>query len=98
MDGRRPVYKHLSMQRQLNRALSILSISCELWKLKINTSKTVYIIPTLSPEHTSTTLHQQLQVVAIQKDNKVSWCSSRSKTVNENPSSYQGPVGLIVLV
>ena len=35
--------KHfLYMQRQLNKALSVLSIFCELWKLKINT--TVYSI------------------------------------------------------
>ena len=70
--------KHfLYMQRQLNRALSILSIFCELWKLKINTSKTVYSIFTLSPVHTRTTLHLQLQGVTIQKDNNPKYLGVR---------------------
>ena len=61
--------KHfLQMQRLLNRALSILSIYCELWKLKINTSKTVYSIFTLSPVHIRTTLHLKVQGTNIQKD------------------------------
>ena len=70
--------KHfLYMQRQLNRALSILSIFCELWKLKINTSKTVYSIFTLSPVHLRTTLHLKVQGTTIQKDNNPKYLGVR---------------------
>ena len=65
------------MQRQLNRALSILSIFCELWKLKINTSKTVYSIFTLSPVHLRTTLHLKVQGTTIQKDNNPKYLGVR---------------------
>ena len=70
--------KHfLYMQRQLNKALSVLSIFCELWKLKINTSKTVYSIFTLSPVHIRTTLHLQVQGTTIQKDNNPKYLGVR---------------------
>merc|ERR1712102_243161 len=66
--------KHfLYMQRQLNKALATLSTFCELWKLQINTSKTVYSIFTLSPIHIKTTLQLKVQNNTIQKDNNPSY-------------------------
>ena len=70
--------KHfLYMQRQLNKALATLSTYCELWKLQINTSKTVYTIFTLSPVHIKTTLHLKVQNTTIQRDNNPSYLGIR---------------------
>ena len=70
--------KHfLHMQRQLNKALSTLSTYCELWKLQINTKKTVYSIFTLSPVHIRTTLQLKVQNNLIQKDNNPSYLGVR---------------------
>ena len=70
--------KHLLyMQRQLNRALTLLSTFCELWKLKINVSKTVYSIFTLSPVHIHTKLHLKLQGNTIEKDDNPKYLGIR---------------------
>ena len=70
--------KHfLYMQRQLNKALATLSTFCELWKLQINTSKTVYSIFTLSPIHIKTTLQLKVQNNTIQKDDNPSYLGVR---------------------
>ena len=65
------------MQRQLNRALTLLSTFCELWKLKINVSKTVYSIFTLSPVHIHTKLHLKLQGNTIEKDDNPKYLGIR---------------------
>ena len=70
--------KHfLYMQRQLNKALALLSTFCELWKLKINISKTVYSIFTLSPVHIHTRLHLKLQGNTIAKDDNPKYLGIR---------------------
>ena len=65
------------MQRQLNRALTLHSTFCELWKLKINVSKTVYSIFTLSPVHIHTKLHLKLQGNTIEKDDNPKYLGIR---------------------
>ena len=70
--------KHLLyMQRQLNKALALLSTFCELWKLKINISKTVYSIFTLSPVHIHTRLNLKLQGNTIQRDDNPKYLGIR---------------------
>ena len=60
--------KHfLYMQRQLNKALATLSTFCELWKLQINTSKTVYSIFTLSSILIKTTLHTRYRTIPFKR-------------------------------
>ena len=70
----------LDMQRKLNKTLATLSTYCELWKLKINTTKTVYSIFTLSPVLCNSKLLLKVQNSLIEKEENPCYLGVRLDT------------------
>ena len=68
------------LQNELNQALMTISTYCELWKLKVNSRKTVYTIFTLSPTVAHAKLQLQVQDQNIEKEETPTYLGVRLDT------------------